>query len=60
MSADQIAQTLTQLGLSVIFLYMLSKLWTRHMQMTDIIITVLREELQAERERKGVGQAEAD
>lgn len=58
MTPDQWTQTLTQLGLSVIFLFMLSKLWARHMQMTDTIIAILREELKAEREEKAAGKSE--
>lgn len=54
MTPDQVGQMLTQLGLSAVFLFMLYKLWQRHMYMTDTIIAVLREELKAEREKKAV------
>lgn len=52
MQADQIGQLITQLGLSAIFLFMLYKLWQRHMQMTDTIIGILREELKIAQERR--------
>lgn len=49
MSPEQISQLVNQLGLSAIFLFMLFKLWNRHMQMTDKIIAILLAELEAER-----------
>lgn len=52
MQADQIGQLITQLGLSAIFLFMLYKLWQRHMQMTDTIISILREELKIAQEQR--------
>lgn len=58
MSPEQLSSALTQLGLSAVFLFMLYKLWQRHMYMTDMIITVLREELKAEREEKLAGKLE--
>lgn len=60
MTPEQISQSLTQLGLSAIFLFMLAKLWQRHMFMTDTIISILREELKAEREGKGTGDRSED
>lgn len=52
MTPDQLSGMLTQLGLSAVFLFMLYKLWVRHMFMTDTIIAILREQLKAEREEK--------
>lgn len=52
MQPDQIGQLITQLGLSAIFLFMLYKLWQRHMQMTDTIISILREELKIAQEQR--------
>lgn len=59
MSPDNISQLITQLGLSAIFLFMLYKLWQRHMYMTDTILAILQAELKAERERCGGAKAEA-
>lgn len=60
MTSDQLSGALTQLGLSAVFLFMLYKLWQRHMYMTDTIIAVLREELKAERERGHEKELETD
>lgn len=49
MSPEQLSQTITQLGLSAIFLFMLFKLWQRHTQMTDRMIDILLSEIKAER-----------
>lgn len=59
MSPEQLSGILTQLGLSAVFLFMLWKLWQRHMAMTDTIIAILREDVKAERERHDVGKVEA-
>lgn len=56
---DQLSGMLTQLGLSAVFLFMLYKLWQRHMFMTDTIIAILREQLKAEREEKTGVKADA-
>lgn len=54
MTPDQLSGILTQLGLSAVFLFMLWKLWQRHMAMTDAFIAALKEDVKAERERNGV------
>lgn len=58
MSPEQLSSALTQLGLSAVFLFMLYKLWQRHMYMTDTIIAILREELKAEREERTAEKSE--
>lgn len=60
MSPEQWSGVLTQLGLSAVFLFMLWKLWQRHMAMTDTIIAILREDVKAERERGSKKEAEGD
>lgn len=60
MNNDQIGQLITQLGLSAVFLFMLWKLWTRHMQMTDRIIAILEKELDAARAAKAEDKPERD
>lgn len=60
MTPDQLSGTLTQLGLSAVFLFMLYKLWQRHMFMTDKMIDILLDEVKASRERAGEKSEEAD
>jgi len=60
MSPEQWSGVLTQLGLSAVFLFMLWKLWQRHMSMTDTIIAILREDVKAERERNDKKEPEGD
>jgi len=58
MTPEQLSGMLTQLGLSAIFLFMLYKLWQRHMYMTDTVITILREELKVAQERRGLQETD--
>ena len=60
MSPEQWSNAVTQLGLSAVFLFMLWKLWQRHMSMTDTIIAILREDVKAERERGMKKDTEGD
>ena len=60
MSPDQVGQLLTQLGLSAVFLFMLWKLWQRHMQMTDLFVSTLIAELKIAQGVKAEGKAEGD
>lgn len=58
MDANQVNQVITQIGLSAVFLFMLWKLWVRHMQMTDKFIAALMDEIAAQRGVKAVEKQE--
>lgn len=59
MDANQISQIITQLGLSAVFLFMLYKLWQRHMAMTDKIIAILLDDIAYLRAQESGEQTES-